>query len=378
TEHQHTRYNPLKGEWILVSPHRALRPWTGQNEQEPPQQDGIPEFDASNPLCPGVTRPNGMVTPNYTSTFVFTNDYPALNEDCPVPKYDGNPLFRMGGAKGTCRVVCFHPKSNVTIPTMTIEEIMDVIEIWISQTVELGKKYDWVQIFENKGTIMGCSNPHPHCQIWASSFVPNEPRIKDIHQLEYYNEHNSPMLMDYLQQEMEKMERIVAMNSEWVVLVPFWAVWPFETMILPKRHVRRFYDLDAQQKSSLAHIVKLITIKYDNLFNVSFPYSMGWHGAPTGSMSDVDMAHWVFHGMYYPPLLRSASVKKFMVGYEMFAQSQRDLTPETAAARLRDMPEIHYTEVPGFKKTKLEQKTKTPSPTTKKSTPKSKNKAKTK
>lgn len=341
TDHQHIRWNPLKAEWVLVSPHRMKRPWSGQVEKTTEEQ--VPEFDPKNPLCPGVTRANGEINPVYESTFVFTNDFPALLEDVPAPKSDPeDSLFQMQEARGTCRVMCFHPKSNITIPLMTASEIRIVIDRWVEQQLELGQKFEWVQIFENKGAIMGCSNPHPHCQIWASSFVPNEPRIKNENQLAYYLKHGRPMLLDYVKKECVKKERLVLENEHWIVVVPYWAVWPFETMVLPKMHVQRFTDLSPSQRDSLADIMKRITTKYDNLFQSSFPYSMGWHGAPTGKFLKEDMKHWVFHGIYYPPLLRSATIKKFMVGYEMLAQCQRDLTAEQAAERLRQLPEIHY------------------------------------
>ncbi|XP_049846697.1 probable galactose-1-phosphate uridylyltransferase [Schistocerca gregaria] len=338
-DHQHIRYNPLKDEWVLVSPHRMKRPWSGQIEH--PQEEEIPEHDPNNPLCPGVTRPNGQINPHYTSTFVFTNDFPALLENVPEPPESGDPLFQMKKAEGTCRVMCFHPKSNVTIPLMTEEEISTVISGWIQQINELGEKYAWVQVFENKGSIMGCSNPHPHCQIWASSFLPNEARIKDMHQRKYYEKFGNLMLLDYLKKELQKQVRVVIENTDWVVLVPYWAVWPFETMILPRTHIKQMTDLTQDEIESLASIMKRLTTRYDNLFQTSFPYSMGWHGAPTGPYKDND-EHWVFHGIYYPPLLRSATVKKFMVGYEMLAQCQRDLTPEQAAERLRNLSEVHY------------------------------------
>lgn len=340
TEHQHVRFNPLRGDWILVSPHRMKRPWAGQVEK--PVGEDIPAHDPKNPLCPGVVRPNGEVNPNYESTFVFTNDFPAMLEEVPAPQESNDPLFQSAPARGTCRVMCFHPKSNLTLPLMTCQEIKTVIDEWIKQMLDLGKKYTWVQIFENKGAVMGCSNPHPHCQIWASSFMPNEPKLKDTNQKDYFAKYGRPMLMDYVNRELEKKERLVVTNDDWVVVVPYWAVWPYETMVLPRRHVSRMTDLTETEKTSLADIVKKLTTKYDNLFECSFPYSMGWHGAPTGPCLQDDVQHWVFHGSYYPPLLRSATVKKFMVGYEMLAQAQRDLTAEQAADKLRALPEVHY------------------------------------
>jgi len=281
SEHQHVRYNPLNGQWILVSPHRCKRPWSGQTEKLP--LESVPVFDPKNPLCPGVTRPSGEKNPEYTSTFVFGNDFPALLDNVPDPPEDitNDPLFQAGPAKGSCRVMCFHPASNVTIPLMTIPEIEAVIEKWVEEVKMLGKSYTWVQIFENKGAIMGCSNPHPHCQIWASSFFPNEPKVKHDYQKEYYLKHGRPLLMDYVERELQRKERIVVENSNWLIVVPWWAVWPYETMILPKRHILRFTDLVAEEKSSLADIMKKITTKYDNLFETSFTYSMGFHGAPT-------------------------------------------------------------------------------------------------
>ncbi|XP_048479988.1 probable galactose-1-phosphate uridylyltransferase isoform X4 [Plutella xylostella] len=340
TEHQHIRYNPLKDSWILVSPHRCLRPWSGQTE--PPAEE---EPLQNNPLKPGAVRGNGQKNPLYTSTFVFPNDFPALLERVPEPPQSEHPLFQAKQAKGTCRVMCFHPDSNITLPLMTVDEILAVVQEWTNQLAELGRRYTWVQIFENKGAIMGCSNPHPHCQVWASSFLPNEPRIKDRCQKEFYTKYKKALLVEYVEKELESKERIVIENTDWVALVPYWAQWPYETMLLPKHgHPQRLTDLTDAQKRSLAEIMKQLNTKYDNLFKCSFPYSMGWHGAPTGPTKiPGDSPHWLLHALYLPPLLRSASIKKFMVGYEMLAQSQRDLTPEQAAAKLRECDHlVHY------------------------------------
>uniref|UniRef100_T1IWR3 Galactose-1-phosphate uridylyltransferase n=1 Tax=Strigamia maritima TaxID=126957 RepID=T1IWR3_STRMM len=332
-DQQHLRYNPLKDQWILVSPHRLQRPWMGQTEE--PSEQGHNNFDVNNPLRPGAVRGNGKTNPLYEHTYVFDNDFPALLETNPGPgpglatDSSEHPLLKCASARGICRVMCFHPLSSMTLPLMTLKEIIHVIDKWADQMKDLGEKYTWVQIFENRGDVMGCSNPHPHCQIWASSFLPDEPRIKDKMQLEYYRKHGRPLLLDYIEIELKKKDRIVAENEHWLILVPYWATWPFETMLLPKRHVLRLQDLKREEKESLAAAMKLLLTKYDNLFQVSFPYSMGWHGAPTGDYFEEDNQHWQLHALYFPPLLRSANVKKFMVGYEMLAQVQRDLTPET-------------------------------------------------
>ncbi|XP_055603756.1 probable galactose-1-phosphate uridylyltransferase [Uranotaenia lowii] len=343
TEHQHRRFNPLTGQWILVSPHRMKRPWSGQEEQ--PQRNDLPDFDPTNPLCPGVMRSNGIKNPIYTSTFVFTNDFPALLEDVPLPPKSDDPLFQTGGARGTCRVMCFHPKSNKTLPTMTPKEIRTVIDAWIAEFRSLAVKYTWVQIFENKGASMGCSNPHPHCQIWACSFLPTEPCVKDERLREYFQTHGTALLDDYVKKEIIKKERVIVDNPDWLVVVPFWASWPFETMIISKNKNKRISDLTIQHINNLAIVIKELTIKYDNLFKCSFPYSMGWHGAPTGELVNEDDSHWTLHAIYYPPLLRSATVRKFMVGFELLGQAQRDLTAEQAADRLRQLcGKKHYTE----------------------------------
>lgn len=321
------------------------RPWSGQ--QESVQKIDLPDFDPLNPLCPGVVRQSGERTPKYESTYVFTNDFPALLEDIPLPPESDDPLFQTSGARGTCRVMCFHPKSNKTLPTMTPKEIRTVIDSWIKEYNDLAKKYTWVQIFENKGSAMGCSNPHPHCQIWACSFLPTEPDTKDRRMRDYYEKNGRTMLEDYVRKELLKRERIVIENNDWLVVVPFWACYPFETMIISRDpKVKRINDMSQDQINNLAVVIKELTIKYDNLFKCSFPYSMGFHGAPTGDLVDKDASHWVFHAIYYPPLLRSATVRKFLVGFELLSESQRDLTAEQAAERLRNVNgKQHYSEL---------------------------------
>lgn len=340
SEHPHIRYNPLRGEWVLVSPHRTKRPWKGQVEKLAEQ--AIPAHDPTNPLCPGAARPNGVVNENYSQTFIFDNDFPALIEAAPEATCSSHPLLQAKTARGTCRVMCFHSRTDLTLPLMTPEEICVVISKWIEQNKALGKKYAWVQIFENKGEIMGCSNPHPHCQIWASNFLPNDAVSEDKTQKEYYSANGVTLLTDYVNLELKQRERIVVENEHWLVVVPYWAVWPYEALLLPKRHVLRLQDLTEEECSKLAEAMKTLLTKYDNLFEISFPYSMGWHGAPSGELESKDNSHWQLHAHYYPPLLRSASVKKHMVGYEMLAQAQRDLTAEQAAEKLRDLPNLHY------------------------------------
>nr|XP_057906798.1 galactose-1-phosphate uridylyltransferase isoform X4 [Doryrhamphus excisus] len=325
-DHQHLRYNPLRDSWVLISAHRMKRPWAGQVEK--PLEEHIPRYDPHNPLCPGNTRANLEVNPDYEGTFVFENDFPALQPNAPNPGPDQHPLFQSKAARGVCKVMCFHPWSDVTLPLMTKEEVVKVIDKWAELVEELGATYPWVQIFENKGAMMGCSNPHPHCQVWASNFLPNEPALSDRCQRAFYEKHKEPLLLQYAKQETEKKERLVVMNADWLAVVPYWATWPYQLLLLPRRHVLRISELTTEERESLADIMKRLLTKYDNLFESSFPYSMGWHGAPTGPHLKEDNSHWQLHAHYYPPLLRSATVRKFMVGYEMLAQEQRDLTPE--------------------------------------------------
>ncbi|XP_077003969.1 galactose-1-phosphate uridylyltransferase isoform X3 [Tamandua tetradactyla] len=311
-DHQHIRYNPLKDEWVLVSAHRMKRPWQGQ--VEPSLLETVPRHDPHNPLCPGAIRASGEVNPHYDGTFLFDNDFPALQPDAPNPGPSDHPLFQAEAAQGVCKVMCFHPWSDVTLPLMSVPEIRAVIDAWASVTEELGAQYPWVQIFENKGAMMGCSNPHPHCQVWASSFLPDIAQREERSQRAYQSQHGRPLLMEYGHQELLRKERLVLTSEHWLVLVPFWAVWPFQTLLLPRRHVRRLPELTPAERD----------------------------GAPTGSEAGANWDHWQLHAHYYPPLLRSATIRKFMVGYEMLAQAQRDLTPEQAAERLRALPEVHY------------------------------------
>ncbi|MGC9522761.1 MAG: UDP-glucose--hexose-1-phosphate uridylyltransferase [Anaerolineae bacterium] len=339
-DHPHRRYNVLNGEWITVSPHRTKRPWKGQVEKPP--QDVRPKYDPGCYLCPGNERAGGARNPEYTSTFVFTNDFAALLPETPSVTVNPHPLLRAETERGTCRVICFSPRHDLTLAEMSPPEIRNVIDVWAEQIEDLGEHYRWVQVFENKGKIMGCSNPHPHGQVWAGDKLPNEPTKEDIQQRRYFEEHGRPMLLDYATLELEKGVRVLVENEHWLVVVPYWALWPFETLVVPRRHVLRLPELVGAERDALATVLQSLLIKYDNLFETSFPYSMGWHGAPTG-VSDV--AHWQLHAHYYPPLLRSATVKKFMVGYEMLAEPQRDLTAEQAAQRLRDQPDVHYKKV---------------------------------
>jgi UDPglucose--hexose-1-phosphate uridylyltransferase len=336
-EHPHRRYNPLTGEWVQVSPQRMKRPWQGQREKKPGEER--PSYDPDCYLCPGNERAGGVRNPDYEETFVFTNDFAALLPDTPQSGADRHPLLRSQAVQGACRVVCFSPRHDLTLPEMDPPEIRRVVDLWAAQTAELGQTYKWVQLFENKGQMMGSSNPHPHGQIWGLDALPNEPRKEDERQRAYYEREKRPLLLDYAALEEEQEERVVLANAHWLAVVPYWAVWPFETLLLPRRRVLRLPDLEDEEREALAAILQRLLIRYDNLFETSFPYSMGWHGAPfTGG----DVAHWQLHAHFYPPLLRSATVKKFMVGYEMLGEAQRDLTAEQAAARLRELPAVHY------------------------------------
>ena len=325
----HRRRNALNGDWVLVSPHRTQRPWQGQEEKTQAER---PSYDPSCYLCPGNTRANGEVNPDYPQTFVFDNDFAALLPTGVQEEKGVGTLFESQNVAGTCRVICFSPRHDLTVAQMELVDIEAVLSTWIQETKVLSESYVWVQVFENKGSVMGCSNPHPHGQIWASSFIPLEPAKEEREQKAYFQKTKQKLLLDYLAQELKSKERVVFENEDWAVVVPYWAVWPFETLLLPKFPVTRITELKETTKKSLAIAMKALLQAYDALFETSFPYSMGWHGAP---FMEGDFDHWQLHAHFYPPLLRSASVKKFMVGYEMLGEPQRDLTPESAAERLR-------------------------------------------
>jgi len=339
----HRRYNPLTDEWLLVSPQRAKRPWQGQVEDVP--ADTRPAYDPTCYLCPGNDRAGGQKhNPEYEGTFVFDNDFPALLPDPPgINLQNENPLFRAQAERGVCRVLCFSPRHDWTLAHMPVEDIRRVVDTWAQQTTELADSHKWltyIQVFENKGEMMGCSNPHPHGQIWSTEHLPRETSREDIAQRAYFNEHGRTMLADILWEEQKQAERIVYSNDHFTVLVPFWAVWPFEVLLVAHRPVQWIAQLDDTERDALADVISNITVRYDNLFRTSFPYSMGFHQAPINSG---DQPYWHLHAHFYPPLLRSATVKKFMVGYEMLGTPQRDITAESAAARLRELPTIHYT-----------------------------------
>ena len=336
-DHSHRRHNPLTGQWVLVSPHRAKRPWQGQQEAADTSERAA--YDPSCYLCAGNKRVTGEHNPAYTGTFVFTNDFAALMQDAPPAPANTDPLFEVTDALGTSRVICFSPDHSKTLPELTPDAIGRIVDTWCSQSEELGARYPWVQVFENKGAMMGCSNPHPHGQIWATSFLPNEPAAEDRCQREYFAEHGRALLLDVAEREAALGERVVVQTEFWLALVPFWATWPFETLLLPRFPVQRLSQLSGVQRADLATAMKKLTSRYDNLFQCSFPYSMGWHGAPFDGR---DVKPWQLHAHFHPPLLRSATVRKFMVGFEMLAEAQRDLTPEQAAAQLRAVSDVHY------------------------------------
>jgi UDPglucose--hexose-1-phosphate uridylyltransferase len=338
-EHSHRRYNLLIGEWVIVSPQRLRRPWLGQVEASP--QENRPAYDPNCYLCPGNERAGGVHNPAYTGIYVFDNDFPALLVQLSPGEVDVGGLLMAEAERGICRVVCFSPRHDLTIPELELAALRQVVDAWAEQTEELGAHsfITYVQIFENKGAMMGASNPHPHCQIWATEHLPNEPAKELAAQLVYRADHGSCLLCDYLELEMVQGERLVCANEHFVALVPFWAVWPFETMVISRRHVSALLELTGDERDGLADVLKRLTARYDNLFRTSFPYSMGFHQRPTDGDPHPE---WHLHLHFYPPLLRSATVRKFMVGFELLGTPQRDITAEDSAARLRAVSGRHY------------------------------------
>lgn len=335
----HRRFNPLTREWVLVSPQRTDRPWKGAEEPQPDAT--LPAYDPACTLCPGNVRAGGIPNPPYAATFAFDNDFPALRPDTPPGVVDEAGLLMAEAERGLCRVICFAPRHDLSLPRMAVADVAKVVEVWTEEYRRIGalEFVNSVQIFENRGLMMGTSNPHPHGQIWATGHLPNELAQETHMQADYLVRNGSCLLCDYVALEEGKAERIVCSNTDFVALVPFWAIWPFECMILSRRHLSALDELLPHEAASLADILRRVTIRYDNLFEVPFPYSMGFHQRPTDGAPH---PHWHFHAHFYPPLLRSASVRKFMVGFEILASPQRDITAESAAERLRALAEVHY------------------------------------
>lgn len=331
TDRPHRRRNPLNGKWVLVSPHRLARPWQGQQDA---QDKRGATFDQNCYLCPGNDRAGGQKNPDYQGPFVFDNDFAAVLPGTPAAATH-DPLFSAEATCGVARVICYSPDHAATMPELSLTAVRAIVDCWCEQSALLGATYPSVQIFENKGAMMGCSNPHPHGQVWATAHLPDETATEDGTQRRYLHDHGTPMLLALAAREIGG-EREIAANADWLAIVPYWASWPFETLLLPRFAVQRMPDLRDDQRDSLADILRRMTGRYDNLFATRFPYSMGWHGA---AFDGRDAPHWQLHAHFYPPLLRSASVRKFMVGYEMMAEPQRDLTPEAAAAMLRSVPD---------------------------------------
>ncbi len=330
----HRRYDPLSDQWILVSADRTNRPWQGSVER--PTVADRPSYDPSCYLCPGTTRANGDTNPAYERTFVFTNDFAALRPETSTERVEDG-LLVAEGQPGTCRVICYDPRHDLTMARMAPDDVRMVIDLWADQTTELGAAYRWVQVFENRGEAMGASNPHPHGQIWAGTALPRDGAREDATQRRYLEATGRPLLADVIEQE-SGGPRVVVEDEDWLIIVPFWAAWPFETLVLPKRPAHRLADLTSSIRDALARDLVAMLTRFDDLFGVPFPYSFGWHQAP---FQDGDLDHWWLHAHAYPPLLRSATVRKFMVGYELLAETQRDITPEDAAARLRERPGEH-------------------------------------
>ena len=323
----HRRYNALTGEWLLISAERTSRPWLGREELPAPAD--LPAYDPSCYLCPGNMRANGARNPAYDSTFVFTNDFAALRPETPAASFQDG-LLRAVSERGTCRVICFSPRHDLSLSCMSAGQVRTVVDLWASQTASLGEQYQWVQVFENRGSAMGASNPHPHGQIWAGDALPREEEKEDAAERRHFQATGRPLLLDYAGQEAGG-PRALAGDDDWLVVVPYWAAWPFETLVIPRRPFSRLPDLDDRARDSLADRLIGLLRGYDGLFEAPFPYSMGWHQAP---FDGVDRPHHQLHAHFYPPLLR-ATVRKFMVGYELLSEPQRDITAEDAAERLR-------------------------------------------
>ena len=335
----HRRFNPLTGDWVLVSPQRTRRPWLGHVEKK--AEESLPGYDPACYLCPGNERAGGVRNPAYSSTFVFDNDFAALTSEGGELPPEAHQLFQVQPETGICKVICFSPRHDLTIPELSLEQVTEVIKTWSSETAKL---YDQtgiqhVQVFENKGAIMGCSNPHPHSQIWAQNSIPNEPAKELAAQKEYLSKNGNPLLLDYVLEEQKRKDRLILANDHFSAIVPYWAVWPFEVLVIAHRPVPDLPSLTPEEMIALADIYRQLTTRYDNLFEISFPYSMGFHQAPNDGEKHPE---WVLHAHFYPPLLRSATVRKFMVGYELLAMPQRDITPEISAERLRSASDVHY------------------------------------
>jgi UDPglucose--hexose-1-phosphate uridylyltransferase len=340
SQYPHRRYNPLRRQWVLVSPHRTDRPWQG----EVAKRDASPavHYDPKCYLCPGNRRAGGHENPKYEGIFVFDNDYAALLPETPaLPGAPEDDLFRAERERGVCRVLCFHPDHDLTLARMQQKDVDRIVRVWAEQSAELAQRpgIGYVQVFENRGAMMGASNPHPHCQIWATEHIPDEPELEGLAQREYQQRHGRCLLCDTVERERKVAERVVCENDAFLAVVPFWAVWPFETLVLSRRHVASLEEMSDEEHRALADLLKLLTTRYDNLFETSFPYTMGLHPAPADGQPHPE---WHFHAHFYPPLLRSATVRKFMVGFEMLGMPQRDITPENAAERLRALSETHY------------------------------------